>query len=185
MDVFITVNNQKMRCNNNVKTFVAGTQEFISFNFILSEDWENLTIYAQFSQSNKKPYNVYLDSQGCAYLPSEIEEGICTLTLKGVKNNTIAVTEPLQLYISKNSIENDAETTGITLTLYEQLVNKVDSLLDDDELLVETAERIMAEYLEDGKFAAMSIADKTIELDKLSVNAIATVDEIKEYLVIS
>jgi hypothetical protein len=182
MDVFITVDKQKMRCNNNVRSFVAGTQDFIRFNFILPDEWEDLTIYAQFTQKDGNPYNVYLDSNDCACLPPEIIEGICYLTLKGTRNNTIAITEPLQLTITKNLINNDASVTGITLTLYEQLVNKVDSLLEDDSLIVSTTERVLSEYLEEDKFAAMIIGDNSIELNKLSEDAIATNEEIISYL---
>lgn len=53
MDIFITVDKQKMRCNNNVRSFVAGTQEFVLFNFLLSDEWDNLTTYAQFTQNGK------------------------------------------------------------------------------------------------------------------------------------
>lgn len=181
MDIFITVDKQKMRCNNNVRSFVAGTQEFVLFNFILSDDWDNLTIYAQFTQDGKS-YNVYLDSGDSAYLPPEIKEGICNLALRGTRGNTIAVTEPLQLNITANPIQGNLASTGITLTLYEQLVNKVDSLLEDDSLIVETTERVLQEFLDEDKFAAMAIGDHSIEVEKLSYNAIATNEEIKEYL---
>lgn len=181
MDIFITVDKQKMRCNNNVRSFVAGTQEFVLFNFLLSDDWDNLTTYAQFTQ-NGKSYNVYLDSEDSVYLPPEIKEGICTLALRGTRGNTIAVTEPLQLNITENPIQGDLASTGITLTLYEQLVNKVDELLEDDSLIVQTTERVLKEYLDDDKFAAMSIGDYSIDVKKLAYDAIATNEEIKQYL---
>lgn len=181
MDIFITVDKQKMRCNNNVRSFVAGTQEFILFNFLLPDEWDDLTVYAQFTQ-NDKPYNVYLDADDRAYLPPEIKEGICTLALRGTRGNTIAVTEPLQLNISANPIQGGLSSTGVTLTLYEQLVNKVDALLEDDSIIIQTTERVLQKYLEDDKFAAMALGDHSIEVQKLSLNAIATNDEIKEYL---
>lgn len=181
MDIFITVDKQKMRCNNNVRSFVAGTQEFVLFNFLLSDEWDNLTTYAQFTQ-NGKSYNVYLDSDDSAYLPPEIKEGICNLALRGTRGNTIAVTEPIQLSITANPIKGDVKSTGVTLTLYEQLVNKVDSLLEDDSLIVQTTERVLQEYLDDGKFAAMALGDHSIEVKKLTYDAIATNDEIKDYL---
>ena len=184
MNIFITVNKQRMHLTSNNRSYVAGTQEFILFNFVLSNDWDNLTTFAQFIQDGK-PYNVYLDSDNTAYLPPEIHKGTCTLALKGTKGNTIAVTEPLQLTLSENPIQSDASSTEITLTLYEQLVNKVDSLLEDDSLIIQTTEKTLQEFLEEGRFAAMSISDGSINVKKLSSDAIATNDEIKEYLALS
>lgn len=181
MDVFITVDKQKMRCSNNVRSFVAGTQEFILFNFLLPDEWKELTVYAQFIQ-NGESYNIYLDSDYKAYLPPEIKAGTCILALKGTKGNTIAITKPLRLDITENPIKDGLSTTGITLTLYEQLVNKVENLFEDDSLIAQTIERILQEYLEDGKFSAMSLGDHSIEIKKLSYDAIATNDEIVKYI---
>lgn len=180
MDILITVNNQKMHCNN-TKKFVAGSQEFILFTFELSEEWDGLSVYAQFTQGNKS-YNAYLDGNNGAYLPPEIVDGVCTLALKGSNGNRIAVTEPLKLEISPNPINGGASVTGVTLTLYEQLVNKVNSLLEDESVIVKTTERVLQEYLADDRFAAMSIGDHSIEVTKMSHEAIATPSEILDFL---
>ena len=124
MDVSVNVTNQKLKVATNQKTFVAGTQEFIRFVFNLQQDWNNLLVYAQFTQYGKS-YKVYLDSENSVYLPPEVKDGNCVLVLRGTKGNTIAVTEPLQLNVSPNPAEGEAGSTGITLTLYEQLVNSV------------------------------------------------------------
>lgn len=184
MDIFITVDKQKMRCDNYVRNFVAGTQEFILFNFLLTEEWDDLVVYAQFNQGANS-YNVYLDSDNRAYLPPEIGEGICSLVLRGTKGNTVAVTEPLELKIAQNPIKGGLSSTGVTLTLYEQLVNKVDGLLQDDSLIVNTTKKVLQEYLDDGKFAAMALGDYSIDVKKLSHDAIATNEEIKEFLSVS
>lgn len=170
--------------NNYVRNFVAGTQEFILFNFLLTEEWDDLVVYAQFNQGANS-YNVYLDSDNRAYLPPEIGEGICSLVLRGTKGNTVAVTEPLELKIAQNPIKGGLSSTGVTLTLYEQLVNKVDGLLQDDSLIVNTTEKVLQEYLDDGKFAAMALGDYSIDVKKLSHDAIATNEEIKEFLSVS
>ena len=124
MDVSVNVTNQKLKVAASQKTFVAGTQEFIRFVFNLQQDWNNLLVYAQFTQYGKS-YKVYLDSENSVYLPPEVKDGNCVLVLRGTKGNTIAVTEPLQLNVSPNPAEGEAGSTGITLTLYEQLVNSV------------------------------------------------------------
>ena len=181
MDIFITVDKQKMRCNNNVRSFVAGTQEFVLFNFLLSDEWDNLTTYAQFTQ-NGKSYNVYLDSDDSAYLPPEIKEGICNLALRGTRENTIAVTEPIKLNLSSNPIQGDLASTGITLTLYEQLVNKIDNFFDDNDDLNVVVENVLKRYIEEGKLVGMTIEKNSIDLDKLKDDSFSTNDEIKEYL---
>jgi len=180
MDILITVDKQKMHCNN-TRNFVAGSQDFVRFTFELSEEWDGLAVFAQFTQDGKS-YNSYLDSSNGVYLPSEIGEGICYLALRGSIRNTIAVSECIKLNISKNPIVGNASSTSITLSLYEQLVNKVNNLLEDDGIIVDTTEAVLQRYLDDGMFAAMTISDNSINRSKLSDSAIATKDEIIAYL---
>lgn len=137
MNIFITVNNQKLRCHNFNK-YVSGTQKFILFNFILSDGWEELTIYAQFTQ-NEKSYNVFLDSNNCAYLPPEITEGSCKLALKGTKGDTTAISEPLELFFLTNPIDEKSAESCVTTTLYKQLVDTVNEL---KELVYSNQEKI-------------------------------------------
>ena len=179
MGIVISVDRQRMRCHNT--NFVAGSQEFIEFNFELSSEWDGLLVYAQFTQDGV-PYNLYLDSNNSVYLPPEIHKGVCTLALRGSKGNTIAVTEAIQLKISDNPIVANGQSTNITISLYEQLVNKVDELLEDDSVIKETTEKVLAGYLADGQFAALTISNGSIDIIKLNKNDIATPSEITEFL---
>lgn len=127
MNVQINVINQKLRLATNLKNYVAGSQEFVQFTFNISEEWDELLPFAQFIQ-NGSTYNVYLDSNNSVYLPSEIQAGICEVTLYGNNGRVIATTNKLKLNIDENNIVVDANSIDITPTLYEQLIAKFNTL---------------------------------------------------------
>lgn len=128
MDVLVNVVNQKIKVTTNLKNLVAGTQEFVKFNFSLSDDWDNLLVFAQFIQ-NGNAYNQYLDENKCAYLPSEIGAGTCTMMLYGSGDNVIATTNYITFSIDRNILVNDAQSTDISTSLYNQLVTRVNTLI--------------------------------------------------------
>lgn len=127
MNIQINVINQKLRLATNLKNYVAGSQEFVQFTFNISEEWDELLPFAQFIQ-NGSTYNVYLDSNNSVYLPSEIQAGICEVTLYGNNGRVRATTNKLKLNIDENSIVVDANSIDITPTLYEQLIAKFNKL---------------------------------------------------------
>lgn len=127
MDILVNVANQKLKIATNLKSLVAGTQEFVRFVFNTSGDWDGLATFAQFRQ-NGVAYNQYLDDDKAAFLPSEIGVGTCTVMLYGSNENTIATTNYLTLTIDENILVSDAQSTDISLSLYNQLVSKVNSL---------------------------------------------------------
>ena len=127
MDILVNVANQKLKIATNLKSLVAGTQEFVRFVFNTSGDWDGLATFAQFMQ-NGVAYNQYLDEDKAAYLPSEIGVGTCTVMLYGSNDKTIATTNYLTLTIDENILVSDANSTDISLSLYNQLVSKVNSL---------------------------------------------------------
>lgn len=127
MDIRVDVVNQRLQTAANLTSFIAGTQEFIRFVFNLDGDWDDLLVFAQFTQ-NGTSYNQYLDDEHGAYLPSEIVAGNCTLTLYGSYGNKKATTNTLILEIEENSLTSDGNSTQITLSLYEQLVTEVHTL---------------------------------------------------------
>ena len=127
MDILVNVANQKLKIATNLKSLVAGTQEFVRFVFNTSGDWDGLATFAQFMQDGVA-YNQYLDENKAAYLPAEIGVGTCTVMLYGSDKNTIATTNYLTLTIDKNILVSDAQSTDISLSLYNQLVSKVNSL---------------------------------------------------------
>ena len=134
MDILVNVANQKLKISTNLKSLVAGTQEFIRFVFNLSGDWDGLTTFAQFSQ-NGVSYNQYLDEDNSVYLPSEIGVGTCTLMLYGSNDNVRATTNYVTLTIDKNTLVADASSTEISQTLYDQLVSRI----NQDEITLSSA----------------------------------------------
>lgn len=124
MDVKIKVTNQEMRVATNLRCLAEGSQQFIRFVFRLDEEWDDLLTFAQFVQGSNA-YNVYLAEDYSCYLPSEIQPGKCYLMLRGTREGVIATTHFLTLTISKSKYVADAESTEITESLYDQLVDIV------------------------------------------------------------
>ena len=178
MDILVNVVNQKLKVATNLKTFVEGTQKFIRFVFNLPSDWSPLTTFAQFGQ-NGQGYNVYLDENSSAYLPSEIKAGTCTMMLYGTGGDTIGTTNYLTLTIDQNMLIANAQSTNISTSLYSQLVNQVSALsgrVDQIEnsgvsssAISAAVQKELNSYLQSGVLANMTIANGSI--DKSKVNA--------------
>lgn len=127
MEIHIDVIGQKLKIATNLKNFVSGSQKFVKFIFNLGSDWDGLTVFAQFQQGESS-YNDFLDENNSVYLPSEIVEGVCTLTVYGAGNDVKATTNYLTLTIDKNIVVTDAQSTNISASLYEKLITKVNSI---------------------------------------------------------
>ena len=123
MEIVVDVIGQRLRLPANLKDYVEGSQNFVQFKFEFSEEWDGLTVFAQFGQLGNY-YNVYLDNNNSAYLPAEIVNGTCTLSLFGSYGNIVATTNHLSLRIDKG-IVIDGSSTEVSSTLYNQLVTQV------------------------------------------------------------
>lgn len=124
MNILVNVVNQKLKIVKNINTLISGTQEFIRFKFLLDNDWDDLTIFAQFIQ-NGTPYNKYLESDRTVCLPAEIEPGKFHLLLYGTGGDVIATTNYLTIDVDENILMSNASSTDISRSLYQQLVNIV------------------------------------------------------------
>lgn len=124
MNILINVVNQKLKIVKNINNLISGTQEFIRFKFFLDNDWDNLTIFAQFIQ-NGTPYNKYLDSDRTVCLPAEICPGEFHLLLYGTGGDVIATTNYLTIDVDENILMSNASSTDISRSLYQQLVDVV------------------------------------------------------------
>lgn len=124
MEILVNVIGQKLKIATNLKCFISGSQQFVKFTFNMDDSWDNLTTFAQFRQ-NGVAYNQYLDANNSVYLPSEIVAGACTLILYGTGGNVRATTNYLTLTIDENILVTNAQSTEITQSLYEQLVDSV------------------------------------------------------------
>lgn len=131
MDINVQVNGQRLFIPTNLKSYAPGSQQFVRFIFDLSSDWDDLTVFAQFTQEENS-YNQYLDEDNAVYLPHEITTGQCTMMLYGTggsgDNAVIATTNYLVLSVREDRFIGDAESTDISESLYTQLVNRVNNM---------------------------------------------------------
>lgn len=162
MEILVNVQGQSLSCKSYCDT-VDGTQEFIKFRFDLSDDWKDLLVFAQFTQG-EDAYNVYLDDDKSVYLPAEIKEGAYSLTLYGTGGNVVATTNTRTFRLQKCRLVKDGKSTEITLTLYEQLVNRIewgDALGIDHIGVVESKEdagvNVVTFYFTDGESQTFEI----------------------------
>lgn len=195
MSTYINVLNQKLTLPSTCNRFVSGSQEFVQFKFNLSENWNDLLVLAQFAQKGKS-YNQYLDNENCVYLPSEIQEGQCTLMLYGTGNSTIATTNYLILKIEKNNFVSDASSTEISETLYTQLVNKFNTLVSTNAEfqkaiaskanqadLTSEINRAKSAEAENASAIAQNASAISTKANQTDVEALnSDIDEIKSYL---
>lgn len=130
MDILVNVANQTIKLVTNLHSLVEGTQKFVRFVFDLSDEWDDLTVFAQFTQ-NGESYNQFLDNNNCVFLPAEIVAGECTMMLYGSGETVIGTTNYLTLTINESILVSDAHSTVITESLYNQLVDRVEEF---DEL---------------------------------------------------
>ena len=157
MRINVEVVNQNLLIPPEDKYVVEGTQEFIEFHFNLRDGWENLVVFAQFIQENNA-YNVYLDSDNNAFLPAEIESGLLQVVLYGTAGDVIAVSNNLRMRVERTPFVGDGQSTEITLSLYQQMVDEFASIRstseeqgrDMDELRSSLALKADGAYVEDG-----------------------------------
>lgn len=130
MEILVNVDHQKLKVPTNLRTYVSGTQKFVKFIFDLGEDWDGLTCFAQFIQDGVA-YNQLLDEENSAYLPAEIGPGTCTMMLYGTggeEGDVHATSNFITFTIDKNILVDDAITTEITKTLYDQIIDRINNI---------------------------------------------------------
>lgn len=126
MEIKINVTGQKMKVATNLKTYVSGSQRFVKFTFNFTDDSWSIFNNSQLSAYFKQGDTVISTSfdGNSVYLPSDIGVGECYLTLYGANNNIIGITEGLELKIKENYISTSPESTKMTSSFYEKLVEE-------------------------------------------------------------
>lgn len=125
MKTLVAVEGQTLRWYGKTPEIADNSVQFVQLEFSLPEDWVDLVVVAQFSQT--KTYNKLLEN-GCCYLPAELVAGMCDLSLFGQRaGQTIrATTVPLKFKISRSGFTSTSETPiPPTPDLYAQLLEKI------------------------------------------------------------
>lgn len=134
MEIHVTVDGQRMTFEDSGYRFAPRTQKFIKYKFDLSEDWSPLTVFAQFTQGENS-YNSYLDYDDCVYLPSEITAGECYMMLYGTGANEVrGTTNAIRMCITEDRFVEDAQSTVITQSLYDQLIAQLQDYLTTEHV---------------------------------------------------
>ena len=124
MSIMVNVVGQRMIMSPTFDNLVSGSQDFVKFKFNLSAEWDGLVTFAQFRQSGNA-YNQLLDENNEAALPAEIGAGTCTMMLYGSGGTVKGTTNYLTLVIDESMLVQDAQSTEITQSLYDQLVAQI------------------------------------------------------------
>lgn len=179
MDIFVHVKNQKLKVATNLKSYVSGTQNFVRFIFNITDEWRGLKIFAQFCQ-NGVAYNQYLDENDSAYLPAEIKHGTCTLMLYGSDGDVVGTTNYITLTIDENILVENAESTEISESLYQQLVSQFNDLSDrvnnvesnsvSSELLEYKIKLELQQYIQSGQIGSVTV-DPTLSVEGAAADA--------------
>lgn len=182
MEIKIYVVGQTLKVATIPYEFIDGSQNFVAFKFHLDSAWDELRPFAQFIQ-DEVAYNVYLDENGVCYLPPEIVEGTFLLLLYGAAGDVRATTNFLEFTVKHNILIGDAQSIEITQSLYDQLVNKVNKVLDDitnsgiDDLVKVQVGQIVADYVNQGRIANLVIGNGSIEKAKLASSVQASLNK--------
>ena len=103
MDIIAIVKGQRMKLTANNSCHISGSNRFVRFRFEMSDEWKNLSVIAMFEQNGKIFSETVTD--GCAFLPSDICEGNCDMSLFSISGTIFATTNRVPLII-KNDISN-------------------------------------------------------------------------------
>lgn len=175
MSIFVSVLGQKIYASSALDSIADGSLEFVKFTFNLSDDWDGLTVLAQFTQGGKS-HNRYLDSTNSVCLPSEIGVGTCTLMLYGRtdSNSIIGTTNRLSFRVNSSGYISDATTSDISTAAYERLLESILNSFDFSETVNSAVATEIKEYYDTGKLTSMVIADNSVTTAKIAAGAVTS-----------
>ena len=139
MDVFCEVNGQRLTVLTKPRRYVAGSENFVKLRFSLSEDWDGMTVFAQFRQGSRTS-EAFLIKEAVASgehkgdwmtvaMPGWPQPGRCCMTLCGVGHgNAVATTNCVELLIDCNCNVTDALETAVPESLYQQIMDRLTTL---------------------------------------------------------
>ena len=119
------VDEQSVILKTNINV-ASDTIDFVELNFSFSDSWEGYAKTVQFTQKTNT-YSIVLgiDETNC-YLPSKITDGLCRISVFGVKDGSRRATSiPYQLRVKRSGyIEDTVTPQPKDLTIIEQLIEK-------------------------------------------------------------
>lgn len=114
------------------RTIASDTINFVKLEFVFCESWKGYNKTVQFTQCTNT-YSINLGTEGTScYLPNEITDGLCAISVFGIYNDKRATTVPYQVRIKRSGfMENSIIPSDTQLTVIEQLIKDVDNLKTD------------------------------------------------------
>lgn len=131
MEIFVSVNGQKLKIPCNTKKIISGSRAFVKLTFMLSTDWDNMTVHAYIKQG-EDIYDTVLDNNNSCYIPSGVKSGIFSLMLYGiggVGGTVIATTEEVKFMVDAPLYAPNGEESGGYDEDYVATINEVRAYL--------------------------------------------------------
>lgn len=134
------VEEQAVQLKSN-KVVASDTVNFVELNFTFCDCWKDYNKTVQFTQQTST-YSVNLGTTGSkCYLPAEITDGLCAISIFGTNEDKRITTIPCQIRIKRSGFMEDSIAPEDTqLTVIEQLIEQTEKNTDDINSLKGTVE---------------------------------------------
>ena len=118
------------------RTIASDTINFVKLEFVFCESWKGYNKTVQFTQcTNTYSINLGIEGTSC-YLPNEITDGLCAISVFGIYNDKRATTVPYQVRIDRSGfMENSIIPSDTPISVYEQMIQDIDSLKSEVDYL--------------------------------------------------
>lgn len=114
------------------RTIASDTINFVKLEFVFCESWKGYNKTVQFTQrTNTYSINLGIEGTSC-YLPNQITDGLCAISVFGIYNDKRATTVPYQVRIDRSGfMENSIIPSDTPISVYEQMIQDVNELKKD------------------------------------------------------
>lgn len=118
------------------RTIASDTINFVKLEFVFCESWKGYNKTVQFTQcTNTYSINLGIEGTSC-YLPNEITDGLCAISVFGIYNDKRATTVPYQVRINRSGfMENSIIPSDTPISVYEQMIQDIDKLKSEVDYL--------------------------------------------------
>lgn len=150
------------------KDIASDTIDFVELSFSFDNTWEGYSKTVQFTQRTNT-YSVPLGVKGSiCYLPNEITDGLCSISIFGIKGGRKrATTVPCQVRIKRSGfMEETLYPESVTPTIVEQLTEKVDKNAEDIKEITQDIDK----NAEDIKEITQDIEKNKEDIEALKTN---------------